>query len=196
MKRILLIAASLLCFGLCASAQRWSFGTNAVDWVNLGTINAEAGVAVAQHVSLHASVRYNPWTFQKGDPKDRFTDPAGDSEKQFENRMQAYAFGLRYWPWYIYSGWSIYARAQYMEYNRGGLLRHTAEEGDAYGAGAGLMYTHLLGKNWNLELGAGVWGGMKTYTTYRCTNCGSVVDSGTKPFVWPDDIFVSFVYIF
>ena len=189
-----LAAAFLL--GVPAGAQRFAVSTNLVEWANLGTVNAEAGMAVAQHFSLHAGVRYNNWTFRKGDPEARFSDPEGDLERQFQNRKQAYSVGFRYWPWYIYSGWWAYARGQYMEYNRGGLIRHSAEEGDAYGLGLGFGYTRMLHRNWNIEFGAGAWGGVTNYTSYRCTNCGSVTAQGTKPFVLPDDVFISIIYIF
>lgn len=192
----MLAAAAFLLSGKEASAQRFSLSTNSVEWFNFGTVNAEAGVAVSQHFSVHAAVRFNNWTFRKGDPEDRFEDPYGDTEKQFENRKQACALGVRYWPWYIYSGLWFYGRAQYMEYNRGGLIRHSAEEGDAYGIGLGAGYTHMLHKNWNIEFGVGVWGGRKTFSEYRCTNCGTVVDQGTKFFVLPDDVFISLIYIF
>lgn len=198
--KILAVAALYVAMALSpggtAAAQSWSLGTNVVEWANLGTVNAEAGVALARRASLHAGVRYNPWTFRKGNPGDRFTDPAGDSERQFENRKRAFSLSVRYWPWYVYSGWWVYGRGQYMEYNRGGLIRHTAEEGDAFGVGAGLGYTRMLHKRWNLELGAGVWGGVKSYREYRCVNCGTTLDSGRKPFVLPDDVFVSLVYVF
>lgn len=186
----------LFAAGRTASAQRFSVSTNVVEWANLGTINGEASMAVAQHFSLHAGVRYNNWTFRPGVPEDRFEDPMGDNERQFENRKQAYAVSLRYWPWYIYSGWWGYVRGQYMEYNRGGLIRHKAEEGDAYGIGVGAGYTRMLHKNWNVEFGLGIWGGRKTFTEYRCTNCGSVTDQGTKIFILPDDVFVSLIYVF
>lgn len=182
--------------GRDASAQRFSVSTNLVEWANLGTVNGEASMAVAQHFSLHAGVRYNNWTFRPGVPEDRFEDPEGVNERQFENRKQAYAVSVRYWPWYIYSGWWGYVRGQYMEYNRGGLLRHKAEEGDAYGVGIGAGYTRMLHKHWNIEFGVGIWGGRKTFTEYRCTNCGSVTDAGTKLFVLPDDVFVSLIYVF
>lgn len=194
----LLLAVFLMFVGSTyrAEAQRFSVSTNAIEWANLGTINGEFGVAVGQHFSIHANARYNPWTFRKGSPEDRFDDPLGDNERQFENRKQAYALGLRWWPWYVYSGWWVYLRGQYMEYNRGGVFNHTAEEGDAYGAGLGFGYTHMLSKNWNIEFGAGGWAGQKKYKTYRCTNCGTVVDEGKKFFVLPDDVFVSLIYVF
>ena len=83
-----------------------------------------------------------------------------------------------------------------MEYNRGGLFHHTAEEGDAFGVGIGAGYTHILSRNWNIEFGAGLWGGQTAYRTYRCTNCGSVVDQGRKFFILPDDVFISLIFVF
>ena len=100
--KILAVAAFLatmaLSSGGTAAAQSYSLGTNVVEWANLGTVNAEAGVALARRASLHAGVRYNPWTFRKGNPEDRFTDPDGDSERQFENRKRAFSLSVRYWP--------------------------------------------------------------------------------------------------
>lgn len=179
-----------------AAAQRVSVSTNCVEWLNLGTLNLEAGVAVEQHFSIHAGFRFNNWTFRKGSPEDRFTDPIGDSEKQFENRKQAYAAGVRYWPWYVYSGWWFYFHGQWMEYNRGGLFQHSAEEGTAVGGGLGIGYTYMLNKHWNIEFGASVWGGKKDYTKYRCTNCGAITDKGKKAFVALDDVYVSFSFVF
>lgn len=179
-----------------ARAQQLSFSTNMVEWANLGTFNAEAGVSIARHFSIHAGFRYNPWTFRAGNPDDRFVDPNGDSEKQFENRKQSYNLNLRFWPWYVYDGWWIYAKGQYTEYNRGGLINHWAEEGDAFGGGLGFGYTYMLHKHWNLEFGAGVWAGKTKYTKYRCTNCGVKEDEGEKFFILPDDVMISIVFVF
>lgn len=195
MKRILFCL--LLIFPcLCAFAQRYSVSTNFVEWANLGTVNADAGMAVSRHFSLHAGFRYNNWLYRKGDPDARLEDPSGDTERQFQNKKQAYNVTLRWWPWHIYSGWWGYVRAQYMEYNRGGLFRHIADEGDAVGGGIGFGYTYMIHKNWNVEFGAGVWAGYTKYTEYRCTNCGAISDSGEKAFILPDDVFVSLIYIF
>lgn len=199
-KKILAAAAAALLVTVLRPselrAQRFSVSTNLVEWANLGTVNAEAGIAVSRHFSIHPGFRYNPWTFRPGDAEDRFEDPYGDDEKQFENRKQSYSLTLRWWPWYIYSGWWGYVRGQYMEYNHGGLINHTSEEGDRYGVGLGAGYTHMIHKNWNIEFGAGVWGGRASYTGYRCTNCGSITGQGTKFFFLPDDVFVSLIYIF
>ena len=162
----------------------------------LGTINAEAGVAVGRNFSVHAGVRYNPWTFRAGDPDDRVTDPIGDDEKQFQNRKQAYDLTLRYWPWYIYSGWWFGLKAQYMEYDYGGFITHPREAGDDYGVGVSAGYTYMLNEHWNLEFGAGIWGGYKKYGSYRCTNCGQPTGGGEKVFILPDDVKVSLMFVF
>ncbi len=201
-KTVKLVVALCLCLSLFllgerrAAAQQVSVSTNAIEWLNLGTINGELGVSVSRHFSIHVGARYNPWTFIRGDTKARYTDPLGETEKQFENRKQAYNLSVRWWPWYIYSGWWWYVRGQYMEYNRGGLFTHTAEEGDNVGGGIGVGYTYMLHKHWNIEFGAGIWAGQSKYTSYRCTNCGTVLDKGTKFFVLPDDVFVSIIYVF
>lgn len=183
---ILIIAAALLCLtAQQARAQRWSIGTNVVDYLNLGTLNAEAGVAVAQHFSLHAGARYNPWTFNRA-----------DEERQFQNRKRCYYGGVRYWPWHIYSGWWAGVQGQYQEYNRGGLFRRETEEGDAYGAGLSVGYTLMVHKRLNVEFGAGAWAGKTRYTTYACPYCGKVLDKGEKFFILPNDVMVSLVYIF
>ena len=46
-----------------SGAQRLSVGTNVADWLSLGTLNANASVAVARHITVNAEARVNPWTF-------------------------------------------------------------------------------------------------------------------------------------
>ena len=191
-----LIAGALLLLSVPAGAQRYSVSTNFIEWANLVTMNVEGGVAVSQHFSVHAGVRLNPWVWRPGVPDDRFADPAGDDEKQFQNKKQSYCLSARWWPWYVYSGWWGYAKAQYSEYDHGGFLTHQREAGDAYGLGLGVGYTYMLHENWNIEFGAGLWGGKTRYGTYRCTNCGQPVESGQKFFILPDDVMVSLIYIF
>ena len=186
----------LLASGTLCRAQRFSVSTNFVEWANLGTVNAEAGIGVARHFSVHAGVRYNPWTFRPGSPDDRITDPFGDDEKQFQNRKQSYDLTLRYWPWYIYSGWWFGLKAQYMEYDYGGFITHPREAGDKFGGGISAGYTHMLSPHWNIEFGAGLWAGYKKYGSYRCTNCGKPTGSGQKFFFMPDDVKVAIVFVF
>lgn len=185
MRRLLSAFAVLLLSCVCSFAQKWSVGTNLVDYVNVGTLNIEAGVGVGQHLSLTAQARYNPWMFRYG------------TADQFQNKKQSYAVGLRWWPWHVFSGWWFSAEGQYQEYNRGGFVfGSTAEEGDAGGLVLSGGYTLMLHKFLNVEFGAGIWGGRKWYTEYACTRCGRIMDSGSSWFFLPDELKVSLVFIF
>ena len=148
-----LILPLLLALCLPMNAQRYSVGTNAVDWLSLGTLNAEASVAVSQHYSVHVGAELNPWTFR-----------AGDQQKQLQMRQNSYWGGLRWWPWHVYSGWWAGADLRYTVYNGGGIIKRETEEGDAYGAGLYGGYSIMITDLWNLDLGIGVWGGWKEYT--------------------------------
>lgn len=184
MKKIYLTAIILLLCSVRLSAQQWSVGTNLLGYANMGTLNVEASVAVARHITLVADAQLNPWTF------------ARLSESQKQNRSQSYAAGIRWWPWYVYSGWWVSAKARYEEYNRGGWKGPLTQEGDAFGASLGLGYTLMIAETFNLEIGAGLWGGRKIYTTYACPACGSVVEKGRGWFISPADMMLSLVFIF
>ena len=68
MKARLIITFILAAMPLLSSAQNWSISTNLVDYVMLGTLNADASVGCSRHITAVASARVNPWTFHKGDP--------------------------------------------------------------------------------------------------------------------------------
>ena len=174
MKRILL-SLILLVTALPLAAQRFSVGTNAVDWLTLGTLNLEASAAVSQRFSIHVGAELNPWTFAAGNP-----------EKQLQMRQNSYWGGLRLWPWHVYSGWWMGADLRYTVYNGGGILKRETEEGDAYGIGLWGGYSIMLNELWNLDLGLGFWGGYKKYTRYACPLCGVVTDQGERAFILPD----------
>ena len=202
---ILLLSISLFLFPMTSGAQQFSVSTNLAGWADFGTANLEAGTAVARHVSLHAGFRYNPWSFRSVPPEAIDALVAGpvpaaidefEQQDQFQNRKRAAYAGLRWWPWHIYSGWWFGARGQWMEYNRGGILSRSTEEGEAVGAGLSAGYTRMLHRNWNIEFGIGVWGGTTRYTNYACPTCGTVTDNGKKGFILPDDVMVSLIYIF
>jgi hypothetical protein len=197
MKRIAVLSAVLLL--LCAPAalaQRFSLSTNLVEWANFGTANGELGIALSHHVSFHMGARYNPWTFRAGEPLDRVSDTFGDEERQFQHRKRDFYAGLRWWPWDVWSGWWMYGRAQWQEYSRAGLWHHRSEEGRALGGALGLGFTYILSPRWNIEAGAGLWGGMVRYSEYACANCGTLTAEGTRPFVLPDEVFISVVLVF
>ena len=172
MRRLLLL---LLLLPVTAQAQRYSVGTNAVDWMTLGTLNAEASVAVSRYVSVHAGAELNPWTFHAGDP-----------DRQMQLRQNSYWAGARWWPWHVYSGWWTGADARYTVYNGGGIRQRETEEGDAIGMGFWGGYAVMLSDRWNLDLGAGFWGGWTRYKTYACPLCGHRLDEGEKAFILPD----------
>ena len=197
-KELLFIISTLLLIlsAIPASAQRLAVSTNAVEWADLVTFNAEAGLAVGQHFSVHAGVKVNPWVYRASKPEARFDDPNGDYERQFQRKKQSYDVSIRWWPWYVYSGWWVDGGVQYMEYDFGGVSNRAREAGDAYGVSLAAGYTYMLNRNWNLDFGAGLWGGYKTYGTYRCTNCGRPVEKGEKPFILPNYLTLAVMYVF
>ncbi|MBQ1647100.1 MAG: DUF3575 domain-containing protein [Bacteroidales bacterium] len=176
----------LLWLSLAANAQTISLGTNAVDWVNLGTANVEVGISVGQHFSIITGGRYNPWTFNSK----RHDAPMHNNVKV------AYA-GARYWPWYVFSGWWVGLKGQYEQFMQGGFWRPMLEEGTAIGAGLSGGYTWMLHKHLNLEFGIGMWGGRYTdYSKYQCSDCVDLITSGPRNFLRFDDLVIALVYVF
>lgn len=174
-KNILAIGLLLIALALPCTAQRFSVGTNAIDWLTLATLNAEGSVAVSQKFSVHAGAELNPWTWRAGDP-----------QKQFQLRQNSYWGGLRYWPWHVYSGWWAGADLRYTVYNGGGIQGPVTEEGNAYGLGLYGGHAIMLSEKWNLDLGIGAWGGWTRYVRYACPLCGVITGEGGKLFIVPD----------
>lgn len=194
MKKLVVVFLFIMFSAAAAMAQTWAVAANAADMADLGTIGVEGSAAVSQHWSIHAGAKFNPWTFAKKDTfNGLFSEPNPD---QKQDRKQVYAIGARWWPWNVYSGWWLGGKAQYQEYNRGGIITKTAEEGDAFGAAFAGGYSLMLKEHWNLDFGLGLWGGWTKYTTYACPSCGQVVDDGQKWFILPNELILSFVYIF
>ena len=179
-----LLALLLLLLPLRAGAQRLGLGTDAADWLSLGTLNAEASLgtlnaeaslAASRHLSLHAGVELNPWTFHAGKPR------------QMELRQNSWWAGVRWWPWHVYAGWWAGADGRYTVYNvGGGFFGQQAEEGDAGALSLWGGYAVMLSPRWNLDLGAGIRGGWTVYKVYACPQCGRMVEQGVKPFLLPD----------
>lgn len=168
-----------------AGAQNLSVSTNAVGYINYGTLNAEASVSVARQWTVTAGVKYNPF---------RFT--AGEDAHEVNNRQRLFAAGARFWPWHVYSGWWIAGKLQYQEYNQGGITSPLTQEGDRIGLGATVGYTYMLARHLNLEFGLGGWAGADFYTRYECPTCGLTLEEGRKAFILPNDIIVAISYIF
>ena len=90
MKSRLLFTAMLIALSSALHAQKVSVSTNLLGYAALGTMNVEASYAVSRHWSVVAGLKYNPFTFRKGDP-----------DAQFQGRQQSYSIGVRMWPWHI-----------------------------------------------------------------------------------------------
>ena len=166
-----------------AHAQRAGITTNLMEYINMGTLNAEASYAFSRYWTVNAGARYNPFSFKM-------------SGKEVNNRQQSYYAGVRYWPWYAYSGWWVGGKARYQEYNSGGLLSRRTDEGDRFGLGFSAGYAYMLGRHFNLDFGLGLWGGYDKYTTYSCPTCGVTTGAGERFFVLPDEVLVAITYVF
>lgn len=184
-KSILIGLVLILMMPLGLKAQKLSVSTNVLDYACLGTLNAEVSYAFSRHWSFVAGARYNPFTFRNDEP-----------ERQFQLRQQSYAAGVRLWPWHIWSGWWFASKIRWQEYNSGGIISRRTSEGDRIGAGLYVGYSHMLAPHLNMEFGVGVWSGADLYCTYSCQTCGLTVDQGRRMFVLPDDIVISFAYVF
>lgn len=180
--RLVLLLSGLF-VGCCLYGQKFSVNSNLAGWANLGTMNAELSYGVARKWTLTLGAKYNPFSFE-------------GRNGEYRNRQQTYSAGMRFWPWHVYSGWWIAAKAQYQEYNTGGILSLETEEGDRWGMGVTAGYTYMLHPNLNLEFGIGLWGGVKSYAVYSCPTCGLTLDSGTGAFFLPNDIIVGVSYVF
>lgn len=181
MKRLLLLIA--LFSSISLYAQKVAVSTNLVDYANYGTINGKMQIALGQHVSAIAGAKYNPFTFH-------------GKEELKSRRQRTFSLGAEWWPWHVYSGWSITGVVQYQEYNEGGIKSARTYEGDRVGVGVAGAYSYMLHKNLNLLFGAGLWGGYDWYTAYSCPVCGLTEGSGEKYFILPNDITIGLSYVF
>lgn len=177
----------IICLGsltLNANAQKMSFGTNGIGYLALGTINGEFSVGLTRNWSILLSGAYNPFTYNK------------ESERQFQHKEATVALGTRYWPWHLFSGWFMGSRVLASQYNRGGLLTPTSEEGELIGIGLNGGYSLMIAKNINIEFGAGVLFGGRQYTSYECPRCGRIISQSKKFFISPDNLLLQFVILF
>ena len=180
------------------SISRWCITTNLVDWAWFVTPNADVQFSVARHFTLEAGFRYNAWTYF-----------GSTSDQRNRQCRQNYSVGLRYWPWYTYSGWWFGAKAQYEEYSRRQWRnKYRKEEGDAFGLAVSAGYSIQLLPWMNLDFAVGVWGGGKLYKVYQdmdnaCPECGRRVDyngiddaPSKGGFFMPNEVTVGLMFIF
>lgn len=181
--RSLFICCLLLFAATNAHAQKLQVSTNAIGLMCLGTLNAEINFAVAKNWSVGVSGKYNPFSY-------------GERDRQFQMKQRCVSAFARWWPWHVYSGWWLAGRAQWQEYNTGGILSRETEEGNRYGGGLTAGYSHMITPHINVEMGLGFWAGMKQYSVYSCPTCGTKIDGGSKGFILPNDIVIAFSYVF
>lgn len=169
----LVVLAVLLLAEKEGFGQRFTVGTNVVDILTLGTVNIEGGASVARKVTVLVGGELNPLSFSS-------------DGSAFRSRQMSLWGGARYWPWHAYSGWWAGGTLRWTVYNNGGFSDPSTEEGFAYGAGIYAGYSVMLTDRWNIDIGAGGWGGWKTYTVYACPTCGRITGEGGKTFLLPD----------
>lgn len=169
-----------------ASAQTFSVGANALELANFGTLSLQAGAAVSQHFSVVTEARLNPWQFH-----------SGKRDILVRNQQTTAGAGLRYWPWYVNSGWWIEGKGQYQKFSRTGVWRPALEEARAVGAALGFGYTLMLNEHLNIEFGASGWAGRYLeYNLYCCPDCMDIRDSGPRGFLAADTVYCSIMYVF
>jgi hypothetical protein len=180
-------ALLLMCISHVAGAQNWAVSTNALSWINIGTINAEASLSVSQHVSLNAGFTANPW--QMNTP----------TYVNLKNRQYGVYFGMKYWPWHVYSEWWVGAKVQYKNFEQVGLLSPNLTQGDAVGAGLSGGYTFMISNHFNIDVGLGLWGGrLLKYREFEgnAEVESKLIDVGPRNFTYLDNVIVALVYIF
>lgn len=185
--RLLLLGAFALPMRACLSpafAQQVAVSTNLVEYINFGTLNAEASVSMARHWTAHAGGRYNPFSYDNA------------KGKTLQNKQRALYAAARWWSWHVYSGWWFGSKLQFQEYNTGGIRSQETREGRRYGASLAAGYSYMIGPHLDLEFGLGLWGGWDRYTKYECPVCGLTLDEGQRGFLLPDDVLIALTYIF
>lgn len=183
--RFCLTAVLYMFAALPAIGQHVSVSTNAVQWANFGTVNMNAGVSMARHLSVEAGFRYNPFTFHKS------------SGLMMRNQQTTAFAGVRWWPWYVFSGWWISGRGQYSKFSDTGIWRYALNEGSRVGAVLSCGYTWMVSRKINIEFGIGGWGGIYlNHNLYHCPSCMESRECSSGAFGTLDDLSVSVMYMF
>lgn len=181
----LVSALMMVVFSMPSKAQKFSVSVNAGDLVWFGTGDLAVSAALGQHLTLDAEARYNPWKFR-----------TASADTQFQDNRREISAGVAWWPWHVYSGWYVSSRVQLQEYNRGGIWNRRSEEGVALGLTFGGGYSYMITEWLNVSFGLEGWAGAKDYTKYACPKCGRIIGEGRKGFIAPNDVKVSFSFLF
>jgi len=184
MKKLFIILALSLLTATVSRAQKFSVSSNAVEWANFGTVNADFGMSIARHLSLSVGGAFNGWDFSNSD------------SFRYNKHTTGYV-GLRYWPWYVFSGLWIQGKAQYIDFKNTGIWRPALDTGKGVGAGLAAGYTLMVHEKLNIEFGLGGWGGkLFDHTLYCCPRDMIVRETGPKTFADFDEVSISIMYVF
>lgn len=182
---IVIILSGAISAGLSAGNTKFAISTNVLEWANFGTINVDLGLGFSRHFSVQAEARYNPWNF------------SAKNDMPVYNHQTTVSAGVRWWPWYVFSGWWVGVKARYSDMGRTGIWRPALEKTSSVGAGLSVGYSLMVHKHFNIDFGAGFWGGAHyKYNLYDCPKCMKLRTSGAKGFVGVDMVSVSFMYVF
>lgn len=185
MKAKTLLAAVFLMVSAACYGQKWGISTNLLGYANFLTVNAEVSYALHKNWNISLSGKYNPFIFNMNNP-----------DRQMQNKNATLAFGTRYWPFFVNSGFYYGGKLQWTRYNCGGIISRRTFEGDAYGIGFSFGYSLLLTKYLNMEFGIGLWAGATDYREYAIPRCGKLTASGVRWFIAPNDVSVSLMFNF
>lgn len=191
-----LVFLSVLSVGSPCRAQDFSVGINAAQVANLATLDFTASYAVARHWSLDLNVRLNPWQFGRVDETAPYEEIVEAVKRTAFNKREGGAVGVRFWPWYSYSGLWLAARAQATTYDRGGWVFKERRKGVAYGGCLGFGWAWMVNSHLNIDLGVFGWAGRYKGRVFEDLYHTSRFKEEEGPFVNLDEIMVGIVYVF
>ena len=163
----------------------WALSTNILGYADLLTVNLEAQYALGRHWSLSMQGKSNNLIIKEKE------------ENQVMDRKSVAAVGVKYWPWYVYSGLWGKAFVQTEGYSRSNLTNNMGfEKGNAYGAGAAFGYSLIINRWFNIDFGLGVWSGYRTSDEYRFPDVDVSVGRTGTAFIDLTELSVSAMFVF
>lgn len=166
-----------------ASGQIVGISTNILGYAKFVTMNLEVGAAVARNWTFSIDGSYNPFVFNRND---------ADTRMQYKHLT--IGTGVKYWPFYLFSGFNFGVKTQWSEYNIGGIISPRTVEGDAFGIAFSGGYSLIISKHFNIDFSLGVWGGYTFFTRYSCPSCGEILQKDSRWFIAPTDIKISLTF--
>lgn len=180
---ILLLAFWMTGPQIHAEGRMFSAGINLLSLLDLGTFEADLGMGLSRHTSVHVKGIYNPFIWE-------------NTGNDLRHKQLTWSLQGRYWPWYQFAGWYVGGKVQHSLYNRSGWKNPQVQEGTAFGLGAEIGYNWMLNKHLNLEFAAGCWGGYDRHQTYATGCCGRLIEQDKGLFFQPDRFIIGLQYIF